>query len=398
MKKLFVLIIVVAMIIPYALAEPRTIDLETMTLDELNELKNDVSAAIMKLTVENIDGYNVISDYSEYARNPGMHEGELVRFDGQVVQVLEGIEQNVYRISYNSDSSSIFYVTYATSAESERILEDDLVTVFGEFQGLYTYTSTFGGEITIPYCDAEIITAKIEEGDYAATRNDPAPIGATVRYNGSSYNNPAVTDITVTGVVRGDAARSMVREFSRYNDEPGSNQEYIVVTVHAEAISSTNDKQAELSDYHFVFVSGSGMEYKDAYVHGITPELTNLYPGASCDGALVGLIDKGDNPLLVYLKNSDKPIWFDLNKRAPIKLDENIVLNPLQKGDKGDEVKQMQSMLVEMGYLQGSPDGDFGAKTESAVKAYQEAMGLEATGIADEETLRMILTATMPES
>ena len=37
MKKLFVLIIVVAMIIPYALAEPRTIDLETMTLDELNE-------------------------------------------------------------------------------------------------------------------------------------------------------------------------------------------------------------------------------------------------------------------------------------------------------------------------------------------------------------------------
>lgn len=398
MKKLLAFLMVVAMLIPCALAEPRTIDLETMTLDELTELKSDVSAAILNLTVENIDGYNVISDYSEYARNPEIHKGEMIRFDGEIVQVVEGIEQNIYRISFNSDANSMFYVTYTPGIESERILEDDQVTVFGEFNGLYTYTSTLGGEITIPYCVAENITSKIEEvGAYAAMRQDPAPIGATVRYNGESYSNPAVTDLTVTSVIRGDAAWSMVREFNRYNDAPTANQEYIIVSVHANAISSTNDQQAELSDYQFVFVSASGVEYKDSYTSGITPELTNLYPGAECEGVIVGLIDKGDEPLMVYLKDSDRPIWFDLNKRAPIELPDDVVLNPLQKGDKNDEVKQMQTMLVEMGYLQGTPDGSFGSKTESAVKTYQEAMGLESTGIADVETLRLILTATMPE-
>lgn len=88
MKKLLAFLMVVAMLIPCALAEPRTIDLETMTLDELTELKSDVSAAILNLTVENIDGYNVISDYSEYARNPEIHKGEMIRFDGEIVQVV----------------------------------------------------------------------------------------------------------------------------------------------------------------------------------------------------------------------------------------------------------------------------------------------------------------------
>lgn len=54
-------------------------------------------------------------------------------------------------------------------------------------------------------------------------------------------------------------------------------------------------------------------------------------------------------------------------------------------------------MLVEMGYPAGMPDGDFGAKTEAAVIAYQKAMGLETTGVADETTLRLILTYTTPE-
>lgn len=57
----------------------------------------------------------------------------------------------------------------------------------------------------------------------------------------------------------------------------------------------------------------------------------------------------------------------------------------------------MQAMLVEMGYPAGMPDGDFGAKTEAAVIAYQKAMGLETTGVADETTLRLILTYTTPE-
>ena len=388
----------VLMLTGSALAAPRSIDLETMTIEELTALKNEVTAAIANASVENIDGYNVISDYSEYARNPDGHVGEKIRFDGKVVQVVEDIESNIYRIAMGGNSDQMFYVTYTPTVESGRVLENDKVTVFGDFEGLYTYSSTLGGEITIPYCAAETITEKIEEvGEYAATRTDPAPIGATIRYNGSYYSNKAVTDFTVTKVIRGDAAWSMVKGFNRFNDEPASNQEYIVVYVKAKAISSENDQQATMDNYDFDFVSATGMEYQFESTAGINPELTNLYPGAEHEGIVVGLIEKGDAPLMVYLSGSDTPIWFDLNNRIPITLDENVVLNPIKKGDKSEEVQNMQAMLVEMGFLSGSPDGDFGGKTEAAVMAYQEAMGLEATGIADEATLRLILTATKPE-
>ena len=382
----------------FAIAEPRTIDLETMTVEELEQLKKEVSAAILSATVENIDGYIVVGDYGEYARNPDLHNGEQIRFDGEVIQVVEGIESSIYRIALNGDYDNVFYVEYSSDDSSSRVLEGDEVTVFGEFSGLYTYTSTFGGEVTIPHCVAEKITDKIViESEYPATRTNPAPVGATITYDGSSYYNEAVTELTVTKVIRGDAAWQMVKGFNKYNDKPSSGQEYIIVYVKTKAISSKNDQQADTDDYDFTFVSGSGIEYQNTYVSGVDPELTNLYPGAEHEGIIVGLITKDDAPLLVYLKNSDVPIWFDLNKRIPITLPDDVVLNPLQKGDKGEDVQKMQAMLVEMGYLSGTPDGDFGGKTESAVKAYQAAMGLEATGIADEATLRLILTATMPE-
>lgn len=61
----------------------------------------------------------------------------------------------------------------------------------------------------------------------------------------------------------------------------------------------------------------------------------------------------------------------------------------LQKGDKGEEVRALQERLVALGYLNGAADGDFGNKTEAAVKDFQSANALEPTGIADTPTQRL---------
>lgn len=60
----------------------------------------------------------------------------------------------------------------------------------------------------------------------------------------------------------------------------------------------------------------------------------------------------------------------------------------LKLGDKGDDVAAMQEMLKLLGYDLGKwgADGDFGAKTEEAAKAFQTAAGLTADGIVDDET------------
>ena len=57
----------------------------------------------------------------------------------------------------------------------------------------------------------------------------------------------------------------------------------------------------------------------------------------------------------------------------------------LSVGSKGDDVKKLQEALIALGFLDDVADGSFGPKSERAVKAAQEALGLEADGIASEE-------------
>ena len=49
----------------------------------------------------------------------------------------------------------------------------------------------------------------------------------------------------------------------------------------------------------------------------------------------------------------------------------------LKYGDRGNDVKKLQIMLLMLGYLTATPDGIYGAKTEAAVIAFQAFNGLE---------------------
>ncbi len=66
---------------------------------------------------------------------------------------------------------------------------------------------------------------------------------------------------------------------------------------------------------------------------------------------------------------------------------------PLKKGCTGDDVKELQTRLTVLGYYKGKISGEFLDATEEAVRAYQEANGEEATGVADVDTLTILLQA-----
>ena len=53
----------------------------------------------------------------------------------------------------------------------------------------------------------------------------------------------------------------------------------------------------------------------------------------------------------------------------------------LRSGNRGDETANLQRMLKLKGFDPGEIDGIFGGKTEAALKALQEAAGLEVDGI-----------------
>lgn len=76
---------------------------------------------------------------------------------------------------------------------------------------------------------------------------------------------------------------------------------------------------------------------------------------------------------------AEKPIYYMLNR-----------------GDKGDAVLALQERLIQLGYLDGDADGRYGAKTVTAVKEFQKAVGLKATGSAGESTQERLFAEDAP--
>ena len=65
----------------------------------------------------------------------------------------------------------------------------------------------------------------------------------------------------------------------------------------------------------------------------------------------------------------------------------------LKLNSQGTKVSQLQTDLKQLGYYYAEITGNFGAKTEAAVKAFQKAKGLTADGVAGTKTLNAIAAA-----
>lgn len=92
--------------------------------------------------------------YKELARNPDAHSGKFVKFTGEIIQVQEDGNDAVYRINVTKGDYGIYddtvIASYDLSNSDSRFLEDDIVTFYGQYAGLYSYTSVLGAEITVP--------------------------------------------------------------------------------------------------------------------------------------------------------------------------------------------------------------------------------------------------------
>ena len=72
----------------------------------------------------------------------------------------------------------------------------------------------------------------------------------------------------------------------------------------------------------------------------------------------------------------------------------------LRRGDRGDEVRDLQTMLDRCGYVIAI-DGAFGSKTEAAVKGFQRSAGLIVDGVVGPKTWEELETAvgeTVPDA
>ena len=80
---------------------------------------------------------------------------------------------------------------------------------------------------------------------------------------------------------------------------------------------------------------------------------------------------------------------------APVEHPVKLGDRDLKKGCKGDDVRELQTDLVKLGYKlpKYGADGDFGGETEKAVKAFQTASALKADGIMEADDYAAMFAA-----
>ena len=90
--------------------------------------------------------------YDEMARNGDNHKGEKLQINGKVIQVIDSDEGTAHlRVATRDGYDDVYYIEIPASQwKTHRLLEDDVITFYGNVYGLYSYDSTMGGKITVP--------------------------------------------------------------------------------------------------------------------------------------------------------------------------------------------------------------------------------------------------------
>ena len=90
--------------------------------------------------------------YDEMARNGDNHKGEKFQINGTVIQVMDSDDGTAHlRVATRDGYDDVYYIEIPASQwKTHRLLEDDVITFYGNVYGLLSYDSTMGGKITIP--------------------------------------------------------------------------------------------------------------------------------------------------------------------------------------------------------------------------------------------------------
>lgn len=99
--------------------------------------------------------------YEQLKKNPDRYTGEYVTYTGEIIQIMEGdgrsqIRLSVTKESYGYSVNDIVFVEYAGYTD---FVDGNIVKIYGEVYGSYTYTSQAGYEISLAGIIADEVVA-----------------------------------------------------------------------------------------------------------------------------------------------------------------------------------------------------------------------------------------------
>lgn len=116
---------------------------------EYSTTAEDVTESSERQTYSDSD-YKTGITFDNISRNPKDYEGKLVYFTGEVVQLMEGDDENQIRLAVDGDYDKVILIGYDPEITTSRILEDDNIEIYGTSVGIFQYESVLGQTISIP--------------------------------------------------------------------------------------------------------------------------------------------------------------------------------------------------------------------------------------------------------
>ncbi len=215
---------------------------------------------------------------------------------------------------------------------------------------------------------------------YNAPTPTPTPTASPTRNPYGAATNPAATN--GIGGVGTASTINPVQSITIVTNQPGSTASTAgSTTLKKGSTGSEVEKlQERLKELGYLKGSADG-DFGDATENAV--KNFQLQNGLTVDGvAGSSTLDK------VYSATAKKaPSATNTNTPKPS-------ATSLKNGSTGSEVRKMQNRLIELGYLSGSADGDFGDATEDAVKAFQRRNGLTVDGKAGTATLEKLYSSS----
>ncbi|MBU6229225.1 MAG: peptidoglycan-binding protein [Cyanobacteria bacterium REEB459] len=124
--------------------------------------------------------------------------------------------------------------------------------------------------------------------------------------------------------------------------------------------------------------------------------MRSLVSAISLVPALPGWLWLAALPMLMPVPLAIAQTSPDLNAN-PVVSGNRIIRPTLRLGSQGESVKELQSMLVLLGYYSGPVTGLYQEDTQLAVQRFQTAAGIAADGIVGPTTWNQLLPAPMAE-
>lgn len=165
--------------------------------------------------------------------------------------------------------------------------------------------------------------------------------------------------------------------------------DFFTIKTHAD-IKKQDGGKAQYDLYGELYLTND--IYEVVYVQIGTEAILDQRSEKIADARVLGMLGLGTDGTEA---EADTETEAPMETEAP-QAEEEIIA---KRGDKNETVKTLQQMLIRLGYLSGSADGDFGGKTETAVMSFQKDNGMAETGTVTQSTYDAIekAAADLPE-